>query len=352
MQKPLRIAINGFGRIGRLVFRLGFGDPDFEFVAINDLGDPSNLAYLLKHDTVYRSYDKALVVEIGNQAVGKSTSMAQLAINGKRIPVFQEKDPLLLPWSDLGVDLVIESTGVFESFEKAGVHIQAGAKRVLLSAPAKDEDGDLGKTVLLGVNDSELASCRVSSNASCTTNSAHPVIQVLHEKLGVVKAMLSTVHALTATQNLVDGPVKGLDWRRGRSGSQNIVPSTTGAAVAVTRAIKDLQGKFDGIAFRVPVVAGSVSDITFLAGRPTSVDEVNAFLVEASKHPRWSKFLAVTNEQLVSSDIIGQEFGAIVDLSMTRVVGGDLVKVLSWYDNEMGYTRTLLEHARKIKEIV
>jgi len=259
---------------------------------------------------------------------------------------------LNLPWQDLEVDLVIESTGFFESYEKSEAHIKAGAKRVLISAPTKDEDGPNGKTVLLGINEDDLKTCSISSNASCTTNSAHPVIQVLHEKIGIKKAMLSTVHALTATQNLVDGPTKGVDYRRGRSGAYNIAPSTTGAAVAVTRAIKDLQGKFDGLAFRVPVVAGSVSDITFVANRPTTVDEVNGFLIEASKHPRWNKILAVTDEQIVSSDIIGQEFGAIVDLPMTRVVDGDLVKVLSWYDNEMGYTRTLLEHARKIKTIL
>jgi glyceraldehyde 3-phosphate dehydrogenase len=358
MQKPLRVAINGFGRIGRLVFRLGFGDPDFEFAAINDLGDPTNLAYLLRRDSVYGLYNKGGVLEVGNQVIGKATSLAQLAVSGKRVLIFQEKDPLNLPWSDLAIDLVVESTGAFESYERAAVHIQAGAKRVLLTAPAKDDDSSagseqvVGKTVLMGLNEGDLKTCQISSNASCTTNSAHPVIQVLHDKLGVAKAMLSTIHAYTATQNLVDGPVKGSDLRRGRAGAHNIVPSTTGAATAVTRVIKDLQGKFDGLAFRVPVITGSISDITLVSNRPTSVSEVNEILAEASKHPRWNKILAVTNEPLVSSDIVGQEYGAIVDLSMTRVVAGDLVKVLSWYDNEMGYTRTLIEHARAIKAVL
>lgn len=352
MQQPLRIAINGFGRIGRLVYRLGFGDPDFEFVAANDLGDADNMLYLLMHDSVYGAYANDVLLDKTQKQVGKAMSSAQLVFGGKAMHLFQEKDPLNLPWKELNIDVVIESTGVFESFEKAQVHIQAGAKHVILSAPAKDEDGPNGKTVLMGINEGDLATCSISSNGSCTTNSAHPVIQILHEKLGIKKAMLSTVHAYTATQNLVDGPVKGSDFRRGRAGAQNIAPSTTGAAVAVTRAIKELAGKFDGIAFRVPVVAGSVSDITFVASRPTTITEVNQILIDASKDQRWSKILKITDEQIVSSDIIGQQYGAIVDLNMTKVVDGDLVKVLSWYDNEMGYTRTLLEHARKMKEIL
>lgn len=352
MTQPLRIAINGFGRIGRLAFRMGFGDPDFEFVAINDLGDAQNLAYLLQHDTVYREYVKTISVRPEEQAVGKTISHAKLVADAKPILLLQEKDPLNLPWKDLQVDLVVESTGIFESYEKAKVHLDAGARRVLISAPAKDEDGALGKTILLGVNEAELGSCAISSNGSCTTNSAHPVMQILHEKIGVKKAMLSTVHALTATQNLVDGPTKGSDYRRGRSGPYNIVPSTTGAAIAVTRAVKDLAGKFDGIAFRVPVMAGSASDITFVAARPTTVEEVNSALEQASHEPRWSSVLKTTREQIVSSDIIGQPYGAIIDLSMTKVVDGDLVKVVSWYDNEMGYTKTLVEHARKIKQVL
>ncbi|KKT85350.1 MAG: Glyceraldehyde-3-phosphate dehydrogenase [Parcubacteria group bacterium GW2011_GWA1_Parcubacteria_45_10] len=362
MNQPLKIAINGFGRIGRLMFRLGFGDPDFEFAAINDLGDAQNLVYLLEHDSVYRKYQKEAKLETKEEKFSKTSSSSQLSVDSRKAYVFSEKDPLNLPWKELGIDLVIESTGAFESYEKAKVHLDAGAKRVLISAPAKDEDSStgseqaagqvIGKTVLLGVNEEDLKACQISSNGSCTTNSAHPVIQILNEKLGVKKAMLSTVHALTSTQNIVDGPTKGSDFRRGRSGPYNIVPSTTGAATAVTRAVKELQGRFDGIAFRVPVACGSVSDITFLASRPTTKEEVNQILTDASKEPRWAKILRTTDEQLVSSDIIGEEAGAVVDLSMTKVVDSDLVKVLSWYDNEMGYTRTLLEHARAIKQIL
>ncbi len=352
MNQPLRVAINGFGRIGRLMLRLGFSDPDFEFVVINDLGDAENLIYLLQHDSVYREYSRELRIKNNELSIGKTKSIAQFVVDGKEIPFLSEKEPLSLPWKELDVDLVIESTGVFESYEKAKVHLQAGARRVLISAPAKDEDGPDGKTVLMGVNESDLKTCLISSNGSCTTNSAHPVIQILSEKLGIKKAMLSTVHALTSTQNLVDGPTKGSDFRRGRSGPYNIVPSTTGAATAVTRAVKELAGKFDGIAFRVPVISGSASNITFVASRPTTAQEVNQILVEASKDPRWSKILKVSNEQLVSSDIIGEEYGAIVDSLLTKVIDGDLVNIVSWYDNEMGYTRTLIEHARKIKEIL
>ncbi len=352
MTQPLRIAINGFGRIGRLVFRLGFGDPDFEFVVINDLGDAQNLAYLLRHDSVYRDYQKTVQLLQEAQQVGKTQSSAKVVVDGKPVLFISEKDPANLPWKDLNIDLVIESTGVYESFEKAQAHIAAGAKRVLISAPAKDEDGPLGKTVLLGVNEQDLATCAVTSNGSCTTNSAHPVIQILSEKLGVKKAMLSTVHALTATQSLVDGPTKGSDYRRGRAAPYNTTPSTTGAAIAVTRAVKDLAGKFDGMAFRVPVISGSVSSITFVSSRPTTAQEVNQILTDAAQDPRWSKVLKVSTDQLVSSDVIGQQYGAIVDSLMTKVVDGDLVTVLSWYDNEMGYTTTLVEHARKIKQVL
>jgi glyceraldehyde 3-phosphate dehydrogenase len=352
MDTPLRVAINGFGRIGRLVFRMGFGDRDLEIVAINDLGDPANLVYLLQHDSVYRRYDRAVSLDRTPKQIGTATAPVSLVSDSTTIPFFQEKDPLNLPWKDLAVDVVVESTGAFESFEKAAVHIAAGAKRVLLSAPAKDEDGDQGRTVLMGINDADLKLCTVSSNGSCTTNSAHPVMQILNESLGIKKAMLSTVHAYTATQSLVDGPVKGTDYRRGRAGAGNITPSTTGAAVAVTRALKELAGKFDGVAFRVPVIDGSVSEITFVAARPTTTDEVNTILRNAAESPRWAKFLKVTDEQLVSSDIIGEPYGAIVDTSLTKVVDGDLVMVVSWYDNEMGYTKNLVEHLRVIKEIL
>ncbi len=352
MTQPLRVAINGFGRIGRLTVRLAWGDPDFEFVIINDLGDAHNLAYLLQHDSVYRAYDTKVEIVEQEQQFSKTKSSSQVSIGGKAVTFISEKDPANLPWKELNIDLVVESTGAFESYEKAKAHLDAGAKRVLISAPAKDEDGALGKTVLMGVNEDDLKTCLISSNGSCTTNSGHPVITVLNEKLGIKKAMLSTIHGVTATQNIVDGPVKGSDYRRGRSGPYNIVPSTTGAAIAVTRAVKELAGRFDGTAFRVPVIAGSVSSITMLASRPTTAQEVNQMLRDASHEPRWEKVLNVSDEQLVSTDIIGKEYGAIVDSLLTKVVDGDLVNVLSWYDNEMGYTRTLVEHMRKIKEVL
>ncbi len=317
-----KIAINGFGRIGRLFFRQMQEKPDFEIVAINDLGDIQNLAYLLSHDTVYGKFEESL--------------------NG--IKVFQEKDPAKLPWKDLNIDIVVEATGFFESYEKARVHLSSGAKRVVITAPAKDEDGENGRTVLVGVNEDEISTCRISSNGSCTTNAVAPVVQVLSENPGIKKAILNTVHGYTATQNLVDGPAKSSDFLRGRAAGQNIVPSSTGAAIAVTRAVKNLEGKFDGIALRVPVIAGSLADITFVSKKKTSVEEINRILTEAAESPRWQGILKVTKEPLVSSDILKEPYGAIVDLAFTRVVDGDLVKVLSWYDNEWGYAATLVKH--------
>jgi glyceraldehyde 3-phosphate dehydrogenase (phosphorylating) len=335
-----RVAINGFGRIGRLFFRQAFETPELAIVAINDLGDVENLAYLLKYDTVYGRYDK----EIRADAAG-----GKLVVGGQEIKFLQVKDPAQLPWKDLNVDIAVESTGFFASFEKSKAHLAAGAKHVVITAPAKDEDGPDGRTVLMGVNDENLKVCSISSNGSCTTNSASPVIQILLENPGILKAMLSTVHSYTATQSIVDGPIRGgHDYRRGRAAAQNIVPSTTGAAIAVTRAITDLKGKFDGMAFRVPSITGSASDITFVAKRKTSVEEINKILTDAAASPRWQGILKVTNDQVVSHDIIGEHYGAIVDLGFTKVVDGDLVKVLSWYDNEAGYVSTLVKHVLKL----
>ena len=334
------IAINGFGRIGRIFFRQAFDMPGLEIVAINDLGDLENLAYLLKYDSVYRQYDKEVSFDENN-----------LIVAGKKIAVLKEKDPTALPWGKLNVGVVVESTGIFEEYEKAKVHLAAGAKRVIITAPAKDDDGSEGKTILMGVNENEAKGVMLTSNGSCTTNSASPVIQVLHETLGIAKAFLSTTHAYTATQNLVDGPTKGKDFRRGRGAAQNIVPSTTGSAISVARAIPELLGKFDGIALRVPVSAGSIADITFLAKRKTTPEEVNQILRDAAKTPRWQGILAVSDEQLVSSDIIGMPYGAIVDAQFTKVVDGDLVKVLSWYDNEWGYVSTLVKHVMKVASL-
>jgi len=339
----VKIAINGFGRIGRLFFRQAFADPNFEIVAINDLGDLENLAYLLRHDSVYRDYDKSVEVKDGS-----------LIVDGKEIKVLQEKELANLPWGKMGIDIAVESTGVFESFTKAAPHVTAaGAKRVVISAPAKDEEGaEGGKTILMGVNDDQLSTCQISSNGSCTTNATSPVVAVMEEQIGIVKAGLSTVHAYTASQTLTDGPTKGKDLRRGRAAAQNIVPSSTGAAIAVTRAFKDLENKFDGIAIRVPVVTGSLTDLTFVAKRPTTVEEVNEAFRAAAKDPRWQGILGVSEDQPVSSDMVGTPFASVVDLEYTKVIDGDLVKVLSWYDNEWGYVTTLVEHVRKAAESI
>ncbi|MCL5006613.1 MAG: type I glyceraldehyde-3-phosphate dehydrogenase [Patescibacteria group bacterium] len=332
-----KIAINGFGRIGRLFFRQIFGDPGIEVAAINDLGDIDNLAYLLKHDTVYRNFDRKVEVQDGN-----------LVVDGQTIKILQVKDPAQLPWKDLGIDIAVESTGFFEEFEKAKAHLAAGAKRVVITAPAKDADGTEGKTVLMGVNDGELQTVVLTSNGSCTTNASSPVIQVMSENPGILKAVLSTVHGYTSTQSLVDSPAKGHDYRRGRAAAQNITPSTTGAAVAVTRAIRELEGKFDGLAFRVPIVTGSIASITFVAKRKTSIEEINDIFRKAAAEPRWQGVFKVTEEQLVSSDIIGEPYGAVVDLGFTKVIDGDLINVLSWYDNEWGYVSTLVKHVKRV----
>jgi glyceraldehyde 3-phosphate dehydrogenase len=339
-----RVAINGFGRIGRLFFRQAFEQSDLEIVALNDLGDVDNLAYLLKYDTVYGRYDKEIKTDAAN---------GKLIVDGKEIAFLQVKDPTQLPWKDLAVDIVIESTGLFDEYAKSKVHLAAGAKRVVITAPAKDADGVDGQTVLMGVNEDKLKLCPITSNGSCTTNSASPVIQVLSENPGIIKASLSTVHAYTATQALVDGPIRGgHDYRKGRAAAQNTVPETTGAAISVARAIPELAGKFDGLSFRVPNVTGSISDITFLAKRATTVDEIAKILTDAANSPRWKGILQVTNDQLVSSDIIGEKVGATVPLDLIKVIDGDLVKVLSWYDNEAGYVSTLIKHVEKVAEIL
>lgn len=346
--KTVKIAINGFGRIGRLFFRQALSEPLLEIVAINDLGDLENLAYLLKYDTVYRSFPGTIR---GLTRTERGLTQNYLVVDDTQILVLQEKDPLKLPWKDLDIDIVVESTGVFESFEKAKAHLDSGAKKVIITAPAKDPDGTLnGKTVLVGLNENELKTTNLTSNGSCTTNAVAPVMAVLSKNPGIIKAVLNTIHAYTATQNLVDGPVKGKDVLRGRAGAQNLVPSTTGAALAVTRLLKELEGKFDGIAIRTPVVCGSLADITFIAKRKTSIEEINEILKKAAASSQIQGLLTVSEELLVSSDIIGNENAAVVDLSFTKVIDGDLVKVLVWYDNEWGYCATLLKHVLKVAE--
>lgn len=335
--KKINVAINGFGRIGRAFMRVALSRPELNIVAVNDLGDIANLAYLLKYDTAYGAFPYDVEAKDGS-----------LFIDGKEIKYFSSAKPEELPWKDLNIDVVVESTGFFTSFDKAKAHLDGGAKRVVISAPAKGEPlpGIETATVLMGINEDKLATCQITSNASCTTNSASPVIAILDETLGIEKAILNTVHAYTASQSIVDGPKK--DFREGRAAAQNIIPTSTGAAIAVTKALPQLSGKFDGISMRVPVVAGSIVDITFISKRPTTVEEVNSILEKAGEDPRWEGIFTATDEQIVSSDIIGSKYASVADLSMTRVVGGNLVKVLAWYDNEMGYTHTLVKHVVKL----
>lgn len=332
-----RVAINGFGRIGRCFLRAAQSEIHipraFTIAAINDLGSLDNLAYLVTYDTVY-----------GRAKFPVARESDALVIDGERISFSQERELSKLPWKSESIDIVVECTGAFTDPAKAKGHIDAGAKRVVISAPAK---GAGAETILIGANENKFGTCDISSNASCTTNAASPVIGILDESIGIERAILNTTHAYTATQAIVDGSA-GDDFRRGRAGAQNLGPSSTGAAKATALAYPKLKDKFDGIAVRVPVPAGSLVDITFVASRRTTVDEVNGALSAAAKTERWKKVFAVTEEPLVSSDILGEPYGAIADLQMTRVVDGTLVKVLAWYDNEMGYAHTLVEHVSAV----
>ena len=337
-----RIAINGFGRIGRGFVRAVIergkkgerGEKGLEVVAINDLAPAENLAYLLKYDTVYGRAAFSVAVEAG-----------AFVIDGKKVALTQEKDPAKLPWKDMGVDIVIESTGFFTNGEKAKAHLDAGAKRVVISAPAK---GDGVDTVMVGANDAKFDTCGpITSNASCTTNAVAPVVGILDEAIGIERALLNTTHAYTASQGIVDG-IAPDDFRRGRAGAANLGPSSTGAAKATALVYPQFKGKFDGIAVRVPIPSGSIADVTFVAKRPTSVEEVNEILSKAAATDRWKRVFSVSSEPLVSSDILNTPYGSIADLTMTRVADGTLVKVLAWYDNEMGYVHTLVEHVLEV----
>src|SRR3990167_1326412 len=343
--KRTKVAINGFGRIGRAFFKLAVSRKELEVVVINDLGDLDNLAYLLKYDSAYGRYGKEVSVK-------ENEGKKYLHVGGHDFLFIQEKDPAMLPWGALGIDIVVEGTGVYDSFEKASVHKKAGAKRVVITAPAKDDDGPDAKTVLMGVNEEDLKTCSISSNGSCTTNSVSPVMQILSEKLGVKKAFLDTTHGYTATQSLIDGPTHGHDWRRGRSAATNISPSWTGAAIATTRAVKALAGKFDGASMRVPIITGSLSCLVMLTERATTAEEINNIFKEAEKEERWKGIMRTTNDQIVSSDIVGEPCAAIIDLSLTKVVDGDLCAVFSWYDNEFGYTNTLVQHVIKAAKLI
>jgi glyceraldehyde 3-phosphate dehydrogenase len=330
---PTRIAINGFGRIGRASFKIALDRDDCEIVAINDLTDPKSLAHALKYDSAYGVYKKEVSHE-GNF----------LVVDGQKFKILSEKEPAKLPWKELKIDVVLECTGRFTKDNAAKAHLEAGALRVVVSAPTKGDQNDI-QTFLKGVNHDQYLGQNSLANASCTTNCVAPITHVLHKEFEILKAGMTTVHAVTVSQNLVDGFSSSEDKRRARSGMVNIVPTTTGAAKATTKAVTELEGKFDGIAVRVPVIVGSLTDLTAVIKKKTTVEEVNKAYVKASKNPFYKGVLEVTNEPIVSTDIIGNPHSAIVDLGMTRVIDEDLVKVLAWYDNEWGYSHRLVEMA-------
>jgi len=333
MDKKIKVGINGFGRIGRQAFKIALDKAEIEVVGINDLTSTAVLAHLLKYDSNYGRYNRKVEHDETN-----------IIVDGKKYPVFAEKEPEKLPWGKLGVDVVIESTGRFTSGEKAGAHLKAGAKKVIISAPAKDEG--VTPTIVLGVNQDKYKGEDIISNASCTTNCIAPVLDVLHKNFGVEKAFMTTIHSYTAEQNLVDGPPPGgkaNDLRRARAAAVNIIPTTTGAAISATQAIPELKGKFDGVAFRVPTAVGSLSDFTLLLKKNVTKEEVNQAFIDAAKNDHYRGYLEVSDEPLVLTDIVGDPASAIVDLSLTQVVDGNFVKVVAWYDNEYGYSHRLVE---------
>lgn len=355
-QAKTKIAINGFGRIGRAALKIALTKPDAEIVAINDLTNPRILAHLLRYDSAYRGFDKEILIEEDGKKVNLTDNKGDkeffkqtgtenyLIVDGHHIKVLAQKDPEQLPWKDLDVDVVLECTGRFVKDNAAEVHIKSGAKKVVLSAPAKG--GDI-QTFLRGVNDESYLGQNIISNASCTTNCISPVIDVMHREFKVVKSLMTTIHALTNNQSVVDSAPFGedIDMRRCRAAGYNMSPTTTGAAKATTQVIPELAGLFDGISVRVPIITGSLSDITMVVGRKVTVDEVNNAFLKAIALPKFQGVLHATFEPITSSDIIGTSYSSIVDLSMTKVVDGDLVKVLAWYDNEWGYSNRLVEMA-------
>ena len=331
--KKIKVGINGFGRIGRQAFKIALDKKEIEVVAINDLTSPAVLAHLLKYDSNYGQFPHDITSDETN-----------VIVDGKKYQVVAEKDPAALPWGKLGVDVVIESTGRFTDSESSSAHLKAGARHVVISAPAKDEG--VTPTIVLGVNHDSYTGQPIVSNASCTTNCITPVLSVLHEKFGVEKAFMSTIHSYTAEQNLVDGPPPGgksNDLRRARAAAVNIIPTSTGAAISATQAIPDLKGKFDGIAFRVPTPVGSLSDFTLLLKKSTTKEEINQAFTEASKQDRYKGILEVSNAPLVLADIVGNPASSIIDLGLTQVIDGNFVKVIAWYDNEFGYSNRLVE---------
>ena len=326
-----KVAINGLGRIGRSILKLVIGAPAFELVAVNDMMDADNLAYLLRFDTAYGRYGTPVAID------GDDLSVA-----GRRLRTLRTRDPLELPWKTLGVDLVFECTGAFTRREDLEKHLRAGARFVLLSAPSKDGEVE---TVVHGANRAGSEAALISC-ASCTTNCITPIVEIIGRRIGFSKAAMTTVHGYTASQSLVDGPDKRR--RRGRAAAANLVPAATGAARATTRALPPYEGIFDGIAIRAPVPVGSIADITFVTSRVTSVEEVNQILTEEAGTTRYEGIVAVSRDALVSSDIIGDPRASVIDLELTRVVGGDLVKIMSWYDNEWGYANQMIREALSV----
>ncbi len=348
--EKVKVAINGFGRIGRIAFRVGLlkHSDKLDFVAINTSGsmDTEGWAHLANYDTVYRKFEKEVSFEHikpAKEATDEDPLIGYFLVDDLKIPVLAQRDPEKIPWTTYGVDVVIESTGAFKTKEEAEKHIRAGAKKVVISAPGKG--GSVG-TYVLGVN--EAGNDAVISNASCTTNCVAPVAAAIHAAFGIEKAMMTTVHGYTDSQNLMDGSHK--DLRRARAAAENIVPTTTGAAVATTETIPELKGLFDGMSLRVPVPTGSISDFTMVLKKDVTVEEVNNALTEASKNPLYKGVLGVTDKPFVSSDVVGRSESAIVDLGLTQVVAGNLVKVFAWYDNEWGYSNRLVEQVIEVSK--
>ena len=330
----VRVAINGLGRIGRAALKIIVERPELELVAINDLVDPSNLAYLLKYDTVYGRYSQSVTADESSLTIGDTT-----------YKVFGEKDPAQLPWSDLGIEVVFECTGVFRKQEGLEKHLQAGAKRVVLSAPAKSEGI---ATVVYGINQQSADEAKTVSCASCTTNCIAPVVEVMQRRVGIKKAIMTTIHAYTSSQAIVDAPSS--KYRRGRAAAANFVPTSTGAAIATTEVLPELKGKFNGVAVRGPVPVGSISDMVFVCDRPVQVEELNQIFRDEAKTDRYRGVLGVSEDPIVSADIIQDDRASIVDLTMTQVVDGDLVKIMSWYDNEWGYASQMVRQGIRLAQ--
>ncbi|MFP3895690.1 MAG: type I glyceraldehyde-3-phosphate dehydrogenase [Anaerolineales bacterium] len=326
------IAINGFGRIGRAAFKIILDTAELDLVAINDIVPVENLAYLLRYDSAYGRYEKSAKVD-GDD----------LVVDGKRYPVLKERDPTDLPWDEMGVDIVLECTGIFTQGEDMEKHLQAGAKYVILSAPAK---GEGIPTVIHGVAEPEESSPRMISCASCTTNCITPVVEVMGRRIGIEKAIMTTIHAYTSSQAIVDSPSRKI--RRGRAAAANFVPTSTGAAIATTRALPEYEGKFNGVAVRAPVIVGSIADIIFVTSRETTADKVNNIFREEAESEKYEGILGVSEDPIVSSDIIKDPRASVVDLGMTQVVDGNLIKVMSWYDNEWGFTSQMIREAVRL----